>query len=503
MKELIIHQIQQMLPYISVIAVAFVISCLLTPLAIRLAPKIGAMDIPRDGRRMHKKAMPRFGGMAIFAGTEIALAVFCRSDPEVLTILLGGALIYAVGVIDDLKGLPAKLKFLLQILCATAVYIGGIRIDFVKNPFDMGESYINFPLPVSLLITVIWIVGITNTINLIDGLDGLAAGVAVIASGYISYAAILSGQYGVGLAMFAVTGGALGFLPFNFHPAKIFMGDGGSLYLGFMIASISVLGSTKGATLIVTLVPFLALGLPIFDTAFAIIRRWINGTPIMEADKGHVHHRIMGTGIGQRRTVLIMYCISAIMGMVSIMVVKREAIEAIVLTITAAILLCVFVADHPRLREITQEKGSQKAAAKPHAQQGDGNGAVRSGDPEELILKNAASETEVPKPEAETLTGSGPEASAPEAFTPGETIEVTAAEAANSAAAGSDDTSAEAGRAEAGSYHPARPAAEAGDAAVEGDAAEAGAAAAGESPEAGENAAETEQEPVWKGENER
>ena len=127
--------------------------------------------------------------------------------------------------------------------------------------------------------------------------------------------------------MIAVTGGALGFLPFNFHPAKIFMGDSGSLYLGFMIAAISVLGSTKGATLIVTIVPFLALGLPIFDTAFAIIRRWMNGTPIMEADKGHVHHRIMNTGIGQRRTVLIMYCISAVMGMVAIMVVKREFLE--------------------------------------------------------------------------------------------------------------------------------------------------------------------------------
>ena len=228
-------------------------------------------------------------------------------------------------------------------LCAAVLYAGGIRVDFVKNPLgifmDGGPEYIHFPLVISLIITVIWIVGITNTVNLIDGLDGLAAGVAVIASGYISYAAVLSGQYGVALAMIAVTGGALGFLPFNFHPAKIFMGDSGSLYLGFMIAAISVLGSTKGATLIVTIVPFLALGLPIFDTAFAIIRRWMNGTPIMEADKGHVHHRIMNTGIGQRRTVLIMYCISAVMGMVAIMVVKREFLEAVVLTAVAAVLL--------------------------------------------------------------------------------------------------------------------------------------------------------------------
>ena len=369
MKELIIHYMQQVLPYFSAAAAAFIISCLLTPLSIRVAGKIGAMDVPKDNRRMHTRAMPRFGGMAIFAGTEISLAIFCHADPKVITILIGGALIYAVGALDDLKGLSAKLKFLLQILCAVVIYIGGIRIDFIKNPLyrilgDGCPVYIHFPLAVSVIITVIWIVGITNTINLIDGLDGLAAGVAAIASGYISYAAVLSGQYGVGLAMIAVTGAALGFLPFNFHPAKTFMGDSGSLYLGFMIASISVLGSTKGATLIVTIVPFLALGLPIFDTIFAIIRRWINGTPIMGADKGHVHHRIMNTGIGQRRTVLIMYCISAIMGMVAIMLVRREILESLILTVVGALLLCVFVADHSSLRAIMQEGIPQAADPK-------------------------------------------------------------------------------------------------------------------------------------------
>ena len=174
MKEAFIDHIVQLTPYISIAAVAFIISLALTPLAIRIAPKIGAMDIPKDNRRMHKKAMPRFGGMAIFAGTEIGLAVFCHDDPQAVTIIWGGILIYAVGVIDDLKGLPAKLKFLLQILCAAAIYAGGIQIDFVKNPFVEG-AYIHFPLAVSMIITVIWIVGITNTINLIDGLDGLAA----------------------------------------------------------------------------------------------------------------------------------------------------------------------------------------------------------------------------------------------------------------------------------------------------------------------------------------
>ncbi len=340
--------------YFLILIVAFTISFAVTPFAIKIAPKINAMDIPKDGRRMHTKAMPRFGGISMFLGTEAALALFLHHDPKVLMILLGGACIYTVGVIDDIRGMGARLKFILQILTAILIYFGGIQIDFVRNPFDE-KAYIFFPDWLSFLITVLWVVGITNTVNLIDGLDGLAAGVSAIASGCISYTAVLSGQYDGGLAMLAISGGALGFLPFNFHPAKIFMGDSGSLYLGFMIAAISILGSTKGATLIATIVPFLVLGLPIFDTTFAIIRRWVNGYPIMSADKGHIHHRIMATGIGQRRTVLIMYCISAIMGMVAILVVQRMMPEAVVLVIVAAILVCVFIADRETLSEILKE----------------------------------------------------------------------------------------------------------------------------------------------------
>lgn len=343
--------------YFMMVLVTFIIALIMTPAAIKLAPRIGAIDVPKDKRRMHSKPMPRFGGLAIFAAAEIGLAVFLHNDPKVLAILLGGVLIYAVGVVDDLKGMPAKLKFLLQMVCAIVIYIGGIRIEFIKNPMNVfgAQEYIWFPAPISFVITVIWVVGLTNTVNLIDGLDGLAAGVSCIASACIAYSAFLSGQYSVALAMLAVTGSCLGFLPFNFHPAKTFMGDSGSLYLGFMIAVISIFGSTKGATLIATIVPFLVLGLPIFDTAFAIIRRWVNGCPIMTADKGHLHHRIMNTGIGQRRTVLIMYCISAIMGMVAVLVVQRIWVEAIVLSIVAAVLVCVFVADHTTMKEIMRE----------------------------------------------------------------------------------------------------------------------------------------------------
>lgn len=340
--------------YILITLLAFAVSFAATPFAIKIAPKIGAIDIPKDQRRMHTKPMPRFGGISMFLGTEIALAVFFHDDPKVLTIILGGACIYAVGVIDDLKGMKAKVKFALQILSAVVIFIGGIRIDFVRNFFNESE-YLFFPPWLSFFITILWVVGITNTVNLIDGLDGLAAGVASIASSCIAYTAVLSGQYEVAAAMLAVAGGALGFLPFNFHPAKIFMGDSGSLYLGFMIAAVSILGSTKGATLISTIVPFLVLGLPIFDTAFAIIRRWVNGYPIMQADKGHIHHRIMATGIGQRRTVLIMYCISAIMGMIAILVVQRMFVEAAVLVVVAAIMVCVFIADHDSIKEILKE----------------------------------------------------------------------------------------------------------------------------------------------------
>ena len=406
MKEMIIDYTQQAFPFFLAAAVAFAISCILTPAAIRIAPKIGAMDIPKDNRRMHKKAMPRFGGMAIFAGTEISLAIFCHSDPKVITILIGGILIYAVGVADDLKGIPAKLKFLLQMLCAAVLYAGGIRVDFVKNPLgifmDGGPEYIHFPLVISLIITVIWIVGITNTVNLIDGLDGLAAGVAVIASGYISYAAVLSGQYGVALAMIAVTGGALGFLPFNFHPAKIFMGDSGSLYLGFMIAAISVLGSTKGATLIVTIVPFLALGLPIFDTMFAIIRRISHGQNPMAPDRSHVHHRLIDMGLNQKQAVAVLYVISAILGLSAVVLATSGEIKAI-LCLMALIIVCLIAVRVIFLPHMSDE---EKKHFKEHSLR------QELTEIEEEVREDAASRREPPSgaqpaEDEETLAGEG------------------------------------------------------------------------------------------------
>ncbi len=344
------------------------IAIALTPVAIRLAPKIGAVDIPKDNRRMHKEPIPRFGGMAIAAAALIAMLIaifvsvpmlteYFNSRPHIYMlyqpvsklygVLAGGVLIYILGVVDDLKDLPAKVKFLGQIGVACVAFAFGIRIEFVTNHFGtfFGDTHSYFPGVVCFLITVIWIVGITNTVNLIDGLDGLAAGVSAIASLCIAYTAYIHGSYIAALAMLAVAGSACGFLKYNFHPAKIFMGDSGSLFLGYMLATLTIIGPTKGATVFAMIIPVIVLGLPIFDTGFAIFRRIVNHRPIMEADKGHLHHRLMAAGFGQRRTVMMLYGISGMMGVASVLFTRDLFVETFGLIAITAMYILVFLTD--------------------------------------------------------------------------------------------------------------------------------------------------------------
>lgn len=333
-----------MIPSIlAIFLVAFAIALGAVPIAIKLAPKIGAVDIPKDDRRMHTKVMPRFGGVAIYVGSMAAMVLFLPNamDNRMQGIFLGATLILIMGIVDDIRGLNAKIKLSGQILCAVILYAFSVRISFVTNPID--GSYIQFPWVISLLVTVFWIVGITNTINLIDGLDGLAAGVSLIATLSIAYIAYIHGRYEVAMAFMALAGGCLGFLPWNFHPAKTFMGDGGALYLGFMIASISVMSPMKSATVIATILPIFVLALPILDTALAIIRRVKNGRPIMEADKGHLHHRVMDVGMGQTRTVLVLYSISGIMGVAAVLISRDLFLDAMVLVAIAVTLIYVFM----------------------------------------------------------------------------------------------------------------------------------------------------------------
>ncbi len=326
---------------------ALVLALIFTPLAIWLAPKIGAMDIPKDDRRIHSKPIPRFGGMAIFIGVMASTLIFIMPaflpGKSIEGILIGGSLIYIFGILDDLREFNPTIKFIGQLICACIVYASGIRLDFINN-FLGGDDLI-FGNIASFLVTIVWIVGITNAINLVDGLDGLAAGIAAIASLCIAYAGFIHGHYVATTAMLAVAGGALGFLPYNFHPAKIFMGDGGSQFLGFCLATFSLIQPVKSATVVAVAIPALVLGLPIFDTAFAMLRRVIKGQSIVVADKEHLHHRIMRAGFGQRRSVMIMYCISGIMGVVAVEYSRNLMVECLGLLAIAVMLLYVLLSD--------------------------------------------------------------------------------------------------------------------------------------------------------------
>ena len=323
--------------------VAFVVAAAVTPAAIKIAPKIGAMDIPKDERRMHKKPMPRFGGIAIYLGIMVALAVFALKDKGITSVMTGCTLIYMLGLIDDLKDLKPLVKLCGQIVCATVVYIMGVRIEFITNYFGPGNMA--FGDVACFIITVLWLIAITNAVNLIDGLDGLAAGIAAISALCIGYVAYIHGQYVPTLAMMAIAGAALGFLPYNFNPAKIFMGDSGSELLGFSIAAVSILGTVKSATIVVVIIPALVLGLPIFDTVMAIFRRLAKHQSIGTADKDHLHHRIMKAGFGQKRAVMILYCISGIMGIVAVLYSRGLTVEYLGLTAVAIMLIYVLLSD--------------------------------------------------------------------------------------------------------------------------------------------------------------
>ena len=325
------------------LVVAALVTALITPLSILLAPKLGAMDVPRDARRVHNKPMPRFGGIAIYAGIMAGLAIFAQTQRHLPAIMVGCTLIYILGAIDDLKGMKPVVKFAGQVVCASVVFAMGLRINFVTNWF--GEGHMDLGIAVCYFVTVIWLVAITNAVNLVDGLDGLAAGISAISALSIAYISYIHGWYGPTICMMVLAGACIGFLPFNFHPAKTFMGDGGSQLLGFSIAALSILGTVKSATVVAVVIPVLVLGLPIIDTAMAIVRRTLRHQSIASADKEHLHHRILRAGFGQRRAVLLMYSVSGIMGIMAILYSRDLFIECIGLAFIAAMIIGVLMTD--------------------------------------------------------------------------------------------------------------------------------------------------------------
>lgn len=315
--------------------IAAVLAFALTPAAKRVAKLIGAIDVPKDARRIHTKPIPRLGGLAIFGGYAITrlvlgnLGILPYGD-NFLPVMVGGVTIIIMGMIDDSKGLQAKTKFMIEMMIAIFLIGAGVRIDFLSLGSLAGDTapyfyydYLLFP------VTAIWIVGITNTVNLIDGMDGLSCGVSGIASVALFAVASLFVRedpiYPQVMATTAVLGGAaFGFLPHNFNPAKIFMGDTGALFLGYMLAVVSIQGVMKSITALWIILPILILGLPIFDTFFAIFRRLYHKRPVMEADKGHLHHRLLDLGLNQRQTVLILYGITGGLGILAYALTKNQ-----------------------------------------------------------------------------------------------------------------------------------------------------------------------------------
>lgn len=320
--------------------VAFLVTYASTPMVKILAFRIGAIDVPKDNRRMHKKPTARIGGLAIFYGFIVSILCFAQIDTELRGILIGCLIIVALGIFDDIYSLNALFKFVVQICAALIVVMHGVRIEYFST-FGLGSSqYI--PLGIwAVPITVLWIVGVTNAVNLIDGLDGLAAGVSTISTVSLLAISLIMQEPAVAIVTAAVAGAGFGFLPYNIHPAKIFMGDTGATFLGFILASISIVGLFKSYAVISLAVPFLILGLPIFDTSFAIIRRLSKGQSPMHPDRGHVHHRLIDLGFDPSQTVRILLIASGLLSLSAVVLLVCGMGRAIIL-VFAVILLSLF-----------------------------------------------------------------------------------------------------------------------------------------------------------------
>ena len=323
-----------------IVLVTFLTSVLLTPFIIKAANHIGAMDIPNE-RKVHKKPIPRLGGLAIFGAFLLGYMLFARTSNQMLSILIGGFLVVLVGIFDDVKPVPAKIKFIVQVLAAAVVVFYG-RIFFGRITF-LGLDF-TFPVPLNYLFTILFMVGTMNAINLIDGLDGLASGISSIYFATIAIIAfILNKMQGLDTILALIMlGSTLGFLVWNFNPAKIFMGDTGSLFLGFTISVISLLGF-KGATLTSFIIPIVILSIPIFDTGLAILRRILKGEKISAPDKEHFHHQLLKMKFSMKATVLIIYAINILFASVSIFFVLGDAKMAVLIYVILMLLVLFLV----------------------------------------------------------------------------------------------------------------------------------------------------------------
>ena len=362
------------LPVILALAMSMGLSFALTPLVKKLAVKIGAVDVPKDKRRMHDHPIPRLGGLAIFIGFVVSALFFAQVDKQLQGILLGSCLIVGVGVVDDSHPLGAGIKFILQIVAALIAIWHGVVIQTIANPLPfIGGDYWDFGL-MAVPITVIWIVAVTNSVNLIDGLDGLADGVSTIAALTMLIIALLMENLEMAVLCAALVGACVGFIPYNRNPAKIFMGDTGATFLGYMLATVSVTGLFKLYAMISFIVPFIILGFPIFDTASAFTRRILKGQNPMKADRSHTHHKLIDMGMNQKQAVATLYMVASMLGLCAVMLVTRGYAK-VILSVAALIGTAFTVA---RIARFPHDHPHKDAPASQEPEQGSGTGEKES-----------------------------------------------------------------------------------------------------------------------------
>jgi UDP-GlcNAc:undecaprenyl-phosphate GlcNAc-1-phosphate transferase len=324
--------------YIAAFLIAMGVTFALTPLVRRLSLKMNWLDKP-NWRKLNKKPMPLLGGIAIYLGFVVSLMLFIHKEPfsenayKLLGLIGTSFVVVLVGIADDIHGLTPRRKLFYQIVSATIACLFSYTIIKVSSP--LGGTF-DTPALMRMALTIIWIIGFTNAINLIDGLDGLSSGVVAIIAGSLFFAAIRSGNPIMAILSIVLCGSSLGFLPHNFYPAKIFMGDSGSMFLGFVLSLISIEGAYKGATFAAILVPVIAMAIPFLDTGLSIIRRTLSGKGIFKADKEHIHHRLMLREGSQKKAVLTLYWLTLSFGLIAVALSGMKGIwaySAIIITI--------------------------------------------------------------------------------------------------------------------------------------------------------------------------
>jgi UDP-GlcNAc:undecaprenyl-phosphate/decaprenyl-phosphate GlcNAc-1-phosphate transferase len=317
-----------MLTFLLTFLVALFLTILLTPMVRSFAPGIGALDQP-NARKVHTGNIPRTGGLAIYGGFMVALIIgllvaWARGahiNPKPLIgVGLGGTIVLLTGFIDDIRRLKPLTKLIWQIVGTAVAIACGVEISYISNPFN-GLLFLGF---LAIPLTLIWIVGMTNAVNLIDGLDGLAAGVTAISAGTLFFVALRTHQIGAALLMVALAGAALGFLRYNFNPASVFLGDSGSYFLGFVLAASSIVGVFKTTLVVALIIPILILGVPIFDTTFAIVRRLKDKKSPLAADNKHIHHLLLRAGLTHREAVMSIYIVCFLLSMTAIIMALQK-----------------------------------------------------------------------------------------------------------------------------------------------------------------------------------